>query len=119
MTDEEPMELAFEGASLKTLQKWPDSVKGEIGHNLWRVQLGLEPWDWKPIKAVGQGVREIRVAEDGDQYRAIYVQIIAGKVHVLHCFVKKSRKTPQKEIDIARTRFRELKRRKKQGESYE
>jgi len=59
------------------------------------------------------------VAEDGDQYRAIYVQIIAGEVHVLHCFVKKSQKTPQKDIEIAKARFREVKRRKDQGEYYE
>jgi phage-related protein len=119
MVESNPKRLAFEGTSLKILKSWPGSVRGRIGHNLWLVQMGLEPWDWKPIKAIGQGVREIRVAEDGDQYRAIYVQIIAGEVHVLHCFVKKSQKTPQKDIEIAKARFREVKRRKDQGEYYE
>lgn len=73
-----------------------------------RVQQGRDPEDWKPFKAVGAGVREIRIAEEGNQYRVMYVQIIKDAVHVLHCFQKKGRKTSRPDVELARTRYREL-----------
>jgi phage-related protein len=98
--------IAFEGSSLDDLRNWPEASRQAAGYQLDRVQQGLEPDDWKPFKTVGQGVREIRIAEDNGQWRILYVQIISNTVHVLHCFRKKTRKTAQADIDIARQRFK-------------
>ena len=46
---------------------------------------------------------------DTDTYRAVYVANIAGKVYVLHCFKKKSKrgiKTPKEDMDLIRQRLR-------------
>ena len=63
-------DIEFLGLSLKKVRDFPIPVKREAGHQLDRVQHGLEPTDWKPMKSVGRGVREIRIQFEG-QYRVI------------------------------------------------
>lgn len=89
------------GSSLADLRGFPESARKAIGINLRAVQLGKEAFDWKPMPSVGQGVREIRI-HDSSEYRAIYVAKFKDAVYVLHCFLKKTRKTPLKDIQLAR-----------------
>ena len=105
--------IVFEGPSLEVLREWPERAKKVAGHQLDRVQRGLEPDDWKPMQAVGASVREIRIATGVGAFRVIYVQIIGDTVHVLHCFQKKSQRTPKPDIDLARRRFKALDNRKR------
>lgn len=49
------------GDTRKVAQGLPTSVKHALGVQLMMVQSDLDPMDWKPLKAVGPGVREIRV----------------------------------------------------------
>lgn len=78
------------------------------GFQLDRVQRGLEPFDWKPMASIGPGVREIRVRDATGAFRVIYLASFADAVYVLHCFQKKSQRTPQDDIAIARRRLRQL-----------
>lgn len=73
------------------------------------VQLGFEPEDWKPMSTIGPGVREIRIHVDGE-FRVIYIAKFEEAIYVLHAFQKKTQKTSKKDIDIAKTRLRELER---------
>jgi len=82
-------------------------IPGTGGHPLYRVQRGLDPTDWKPMKSVGQGVREIRIQHEG-QYRVIYVASIEKRIYVLHAFQKKIRKTGRQDSDTAKRAFREV-----------
>ena len=68
----------------------------------------LEPSDWKPMNSVGQGVKEIRIRDADGAFRVIYLAKLADAVHVLHCFQKKSEKTTEANIELARKRFRAL-----------
>ena len=70
------------------------------------MQRNLAPRDWKPMNAAGAGVMEIRVHAAGE-YRVLYVAKRKGAVHVLHAFVKKTRKTRRAEIELAAKRYRE------------
>ena len=45
----------------------------DAGFQLDRVQRGLDPTDWKPMKSVGQGVKEIHFTENKLAHRVIYV----------------------------------------------
>ena len=89
------------GLSLKMVRDFPTLVKRETGHQLDRVQHGLEPADWKPMKSVGRGVREIRIQLEG-QYRVIYVASFPKKIYVLHAFQKKTQKTGRQHIETAK-----------------
>ena len=72
-----------------------------------RVQQGLEPNDWKPMPTVGPGVQEIRI-HTGLEHRVFYVAKFAEGVYVLHAFEKRTRKSPKRELELARDRFRAL-----------
>lgn len=99
--------LYFVGSAQNDLRRFPDTARREAGYQLSRVQAGFDPKDWKPIKAVGPGVREIRIHEDGE-YRVIYVTNISGGVYALHAFRKKTQATPKAEIQKARQRLRQI-----------
>jgi phage-related protein len=100
--------VEFLGDSLDVLRGFPKAPRREAGFQVDRVQRGLDPLDWKPMTSVGQGVREIRVRDESGAFRVMYVARFAEAVHVLHCFQKKTQRTPSREIDLARQRYREL-----------
>ena len=104
-----PKPVEFLGDSRERLSAFPVVVRGRAGVELFAVQVGLEPADWKPMKAVGQGVREIRVRDESGAYRVIYLATLADRVLVLHAFQKKTQQTAQKDIDLAARRLREWK----------
>ena len=99
--------LRFIGSSLDDLRNFPTEARRQAGFELYAVQRGLEPADWKPMKTVGSGVREIRIRVLGE-WRVIYVAKFADAVYVLHAFQKKTQKTPRKDIEIARRRYKQL-----------
>ena len=101
------------GRSKADLKSFPASAVDDMGHQLFRVQCGLDPDDWKPINSVGRGGREIRVRDAGGIFRTIYLATRPEAVYVLHCFEKKSRKTARSDIELASVRYRELSARRK------
>ena len=105
--------VTFHGDSLERLRDFPEDAQRQAGHELYQVQKGLDPSDWKPMSAIGAGVREIRIRETTGIYRVIYIATLADAVHVLHAFQKKSQKTEQRDLALAAARLRVLKRRSK------
>jgi len=65
------------------------------------------------MPSIGLGVNEIRVREGG-AFRLIYVAKFLEAVYVLHAFQKKTRKTLQTDIELARTRYRAMLKDRKQ-----
>jgi phage-related protein len=100
--------IEFLGSSRRSLAAFPDDARRTAGFQLDRVQRGLEPSDWKPLASIGPGVMEIRVRESNGAFRVICVARFEDAVYVLHAFQKKSRKTAKLDIELARTRYREL-----------
>jgi phage-related protein len=99
--------VAWVSDSRSVVRAFPDEARQRVGRQLARVQDGLEPDDWKPMPSVGIGAREIRVHARGE-YRIIYVARFAESIYVLHAFQKKAQRTPQRDINVARARFRAL-----------
>lgn len=102
-------DVKFVGSSLDDLRAFPKSPRQDMGRQINRIQQGIAPIDWKPVKSVGPGVREIRIRDEGNNYRGMYVADLGKAVYVLHVFMKKSQKTLRKDIDIAKSRFKEIK----------
>lgn len=98
------------GSSRVDLKTFPADAMGDMGHQLFLVQCGLEPDDWKPMKSVGPGVREIRVRDASGIYRTIYLAIRPEAVYVLHCFHKKTQQTTLQDIKLARNRLKDVER---------
>jgi phage-related protein len=102
-------DVDFRGDSLDQIRSFPTEVQSDLGYQLHQVQIGEEPDSWKPMKTIGPGVKEIRIAATGNQYRAIYITKIGDTVYILHAFQKKTQKTSKKDIDLAKKRMKELK----------
>ncbi|MEZ5669902.1 MAG: type II toxin-antitoxin system RelE/ParE family toxin [Alphaproteobacteria bacterium] len=106
MSDLRP--VVFRGNALDDLRAFPASARRDAGHQIDRVQRGRDPDDWKPMQAIGLGVREIRIRDEAGAFRVIFVANFADAVHVLHCFQKKTQRTAAKDIDLATKRYRDL-----------
>jgi phage-related protein len=102
-------QTGFLGNTRSVIRSFPDSVRWKIGGQLWLVQTGFEPDDWKPMPSIGPGVKEIRVRDISGAYRVIYLASFAEHVFVLNAFIKKTQSTPRREIELARKRLKELK----------
>jgi phage-related protein len=98
--------VEFLGDSLEAFRGFTDSARREAGYQLNRVQEGNDPLDWKNMKTVGAGVREIRIREASGAFRVIYLATLPDRVLVLHAFQKKTQQTAQKDIDLAANRLR-------------
>lgn len=99
--------LEFVGTSREDLRAFPIEARRAAGFQLGFVQRGLEPSDWKPMKEVGAGVREVRIHVRGE-WRLLYVVKFAEAIYVLHAFEKKTQKTRREDIELARARYRQL-----------
>jgi phage-related protein len=106
--------VVFLEDTVARLRTFPDGPRRDAGFQLDRVQRGLEPDNWKPMTSVGPGVREIRVRDATGAFRVIYVATFAEAVYVLHVFQKKTPRTSSRDIALAESRYRELKRSKRQ-----
>jgi phage-related protein len=60
-------------------------------------------------RAMGDGLFELRLKAAEGIARVFYCTLIGQKIVMLHQFVKKSEKTPRKELEIARRRMKEAK----------
>jgi len=104
MSDEK--EIYWVGSSFKDLLGFSEKARHDAGYQLHRVQNGLDPEDWKPFQTIGSGVKEVRIVDDGNSFRVMYVAKLSERVYVLHSFKKKTQKTTKKDITIAQTRYK-------------
>jgi phage-related protein len=59
-------------------------------------------------RAMGNGLFELRLKAGEGIARVFYCTSIGKKIVILHQFVKKTQKTPPKELSIARRRMKEV-----------
>lgn len=83
--------LKFVGSSLDDLRGFPADARRQAGFELDALQRGFEPSDWKPMKDVGAGVREVRIHVSGE-WRIIYVARFADAVLCSIHFKRRPRK---------------------------
>ena len=57
----------------------------------------------------GQGLFELRLKGAEGIARVFFCTLIGRKIMMLHSFVKKTQKTPPREIEVARRRMKEVK----------
>lgn len=60
-------------------------------------------------RAMGGGLFELRLQATEGIARVFYCTMIGKRIMILHQFTKKTKKTPPKELGIARRRMKEVK----------
>lgn len=59
-------------------------------------------------RPMGEGLFELRVKGKEGLGRVFYGTIVNQRIVMLHAFIKKSQKTPKRELEIARRRLRKV-----------
>jgi phage-related protein len=95
------------GSAWSDLKSFPDNARNDAGHQLFLVQCGRQPEDFKPMYGIGGGVYEIRIHKEGE-HRVFYLAKFSEAVYVLHAFEKRTRKTCRHDIEIGRRRFAQV-----------
>jgi len=103
--------IEFMGDSLARVKGFPVTARRAAGYQLDRVQRGLEPDDWKPMKTIGVGVRELRIRNPVGAFRVIYLATLPDRIVVLHAFQKKTQRTTRQDVELAAKRLRDLRER--------
>jgi len=88
------------------MQNFPEGVRQNLGFELWQLQQGERPTNYRALPSVGPGVFELRDQDERSWYRVVYLSRIRDVIYVLHCFEKKSREMPKRDFETARRRLR-------------
>ena len=101
--------IVWVGTCKDDLAGFPEEVRDGTGYALFVAQRGGKHPAARPLRGfTGASVLEIVENHDGDTYRAVCTDRIAGRIYALHAFQKKARsgiKTPKAEIDLIRARL--------------
>lgn len=100
--------IRFVGSARDDLKLFPTSARRDAGFQIDKLQIGLDPDDWKPMSSTGPGAREIRVRELDGAFRVIYVAKFDEAVFILHCFRKKTERTSRKDLACAAARYKDM-----------
>ena len=99
--------VTWVGSSLRDLRASPGDAQDEAGWQLFHVEQGDAPEDFKPMPSVGSGVYEIRIHTQ-TEHRLLYVARFAEAIYILHVFEKRTRKTSERDIRIGKRRYAQV-----------
>jgi phage-related protein len=102
------LEIGWLADSLDVVRGYSEAVRRAIGGELRLLQSGERPLRARPLKTVGRGVWELKINEAEGQFRVCYLIKRNERIYVLHAFQKKTQKTPQQDIELARARLKEI-----------
>jgi phage-related protein len=107
-----PLYFYRSAAGKESIHEWLKSLdepdRQAVGQDLMRAQ-----WRWPvgmPLcRAMGQGLWEIRTDLPSNRIARVLLCLHEGSLVALHGFIKKTQKTPDDELALARKRQKELK----------
>jgi phage-related protein len=89
------------------LRGLPAADRNAIGQDLMRVQYRW-PVGMPLCRALGDGLWEVRSALPSNRIARVLFSVYQGRMLALHGFIKKSQKTPDEDLALARRRKREF-----------
>ena len=100
----------FHPQTLEFLRTLDETTRREFGSLIRDLQRGalLTMPRSKTMGDVAAGVSELRFSDGSGTYRVFYYLKIKDAVVIFHGFIKKSQKTPRKEIEMAKRRLKEI-----------
>ena len=105
-----PYQIEYFNANAKaSMDAWPAGLKARYLALLIRMTEYGPDLGMPHTRAMGDGLFEVRAKASAGIGRAFYCTLVDKRIVVLHGFIKKTDKTPAKEIKIARERLKELK----------
>lgn len=98
-------------AGIEPVRDWLKGLtpedRREIGQDIATVEYGW-PVGMPVSRPLGQGLWEVRSTLPGNRVARVIFCIAQGHMVLLHGFVKKTQKTPDEDLALARRRMREI-----------
>ena len=92
---------------LEWLRSLPPDDRRAIGTDLATVQVGW-PLGMPLCRSLGAGLWEVRSALPSRRIARLLFFVGEGRIGVVHGFIKKTRVTPARELQLARRRMKEM-----------
>ena len=89
------------------LRSLDERDRNAIGLDLMRVQFRW-PVGMPLCRAMGDGLWEVRTSLPSNRIARVLFCVVRDRIVVLHGFIKKTQKTPDEEMSLARKRKREF-----------
>lgn len=86
----------------------PFGIRAKFLHILELMEIGGPDLGMPHTKAMGGGLFEIRAKGREGIGRIFYCVLVGSRIVVLHSFVKKTNRTPLREIEVAQKRMKEV-----------
>jgi phage-related protein len=106
-----PLMFYRTGSGAEVVRDWlrglDEQDRNAIGLDLMRVQFRW-PVGMPLCRSMGDGLWEVRTNLPGSRIARVLFCVLEGCIVVLHGFIKKSQKTPNDELALARKRKREF-----------
>jgi phage-related protein len=91
------------------IEALPGDMRGRLARLIGIIQeFGFDALPHNSVKHLEEKLWELRVIGRDGISRAIYVTASGRRVVILRAFVKKTQKTPPRELEIARQRAKEV-----------
>lgn len=98
----------FHERVLNEVQSWPVDVLADYARLIELLTEHGPSLRMPHSRAFGDGLFEARPRGRSGIGRAFYCFLLGKRVVVLHAFIKKTQQTPDKELNLARKRLKEL-----------
>jgi phage-related protein len=89
------------------LRHLDDGDRNAVGQDLMRVQYRW-PVGMPLCRALGEGLWEVRSSLPSNRIARVLFSVHQGRILALHGFIKKTQKTPDEDLALARRRKREF-----------
>jgi len=101
--------LYYSAALQRELLGLPATLQARYVHLTARMEAYGADLGMPHTRAMGEGLIELRLKGAEGIARALYCTLPDRRIVMLHQFVKKSEKTPPRELAVARRRLKEIK----------
>ncbi len=100
----------FHPAARDALRRFPEDVRRAFGKAIYDLQTGhaLSMPLSRSMPDLGVGAAELRIRGAAGIYRAFYCAREADAILIFHAFVKKTQRTPDRELALGKRRLKEM-----------
>ena len=103
-------DVVFDPNARKAIKGFSKDTKMEFGKLLVVLQEGkvLGMPNSRPIPTVAKGASELRIKDSSGNFRIFYFIKFKDEILIFHAFMKKTQKTPNREIEVAKKRLAKM-----------
>lgn len=99
----------FSAEVQETIDQWPVGLRARYFYLIETMKEQGSNLGFPHTEALRDGLFEIRVRSKEGIGRAFYCTLIGRRIVILHSIIKKTQKTPQKDLNLALARMKEVK----------